>query len=135
MYSDLLDKLQNTLSLNYCVELFKEQFPTCWSITSHWWRDKQLNKLYILCFLFVSDLLELLQTIRKTSRLCFPTWWINCKILYHITIVLRCSQNCFQHVGVQLVIDEVMNNYINFIYCAFYLFPTSWNYCKLYLKH
>jgi len=24
MYSDLLDKLQNTLSLNYCVEWFKE---------------------------------------------------------------------------------------------------------------
>ena len=26
-----------------------------------------------------------------------------------------------------------MNNYINFIYCAFYLFPTCWNYCKLFL--
>ena len=42
----------NTLSLNYCVELFNS-----------------LEYLYIV-FLFVSDLLELLQTILKTSRLC-----------------------------------------------------------------
>ena len=71
MYSDLLDKLQNTLSLNYCVELFKELFPTCWSTTSHWWSDEQLHKLYLLCFLFVSDMLELLQTILKTFTLCW----------------------------------------------------------------
>ena len=57
--------MQNTLSLNYCAELFKELFPTCWSITSH---DEQLNKLYLLCFLFVSNLLELLQTILKTCN-------------------------------------------------------------------
>ena len=86
-------------------------------------------------FKIVSNMLELLQTILKTSRLCIPTCWINCKILYHLTIVLSCSKNCFQHVGVQLVIDEVMKNYISFIYCAFYLFPTCWNYCKLFLNH
>ena len=64
-----------------------------------------------MCFLFVSNMLELLQAIRKTSILCITSWWINCKILYHLTIVLSCSQNYFQHVGVQLVIDEMMNNY------------------------
>jgi len=53
-------------------------------------------------------MLELLQTILRTSRLCIPTGWINCKILYHLTIVLTCSKNCFQHVGVQLVIDEAV---------------------------
>ena len=79
MYSDLLDKLQNTLSL-------KEIFPTCWSTTSHWWSDEQLRKLYLFSFLYFpdilellqsdmlellqSDLLELLQTILKTFRLC-----------------------------------------------------------------
>ena len=70
MYSDLLDKLQNTLTHNYSVEFFKELFPTCWSITSHWWSDEQLHKLYLLYFLFVSDLLELLQIILKTLTLC-----------------------------------------------------------------
>jgi len=78
MYSDLLDKLQNTLSLKNCVELFKELFPTCWSTTSHWWSDEQLHKLYLLCFLFFSDMLELLQTmlsIRKKLLTLFPTCW------------------------------------------------------------
>ena len=56
------------------------------------------------------------------------------KLQNTLSLVLSCSKNCFQHVGVQLVIDEVMNNYINFIYCAFYLFPTCLKYCKLFLK-
>ena len=68
--SNMLDKLQNTLSLNYCVELFKELFPTCWSTTSHWWSDEQLINFIYCAFSFVSDLLELLQTILKTFRLC-----------------------------------------------------------------
>ena len=40
MYSNLLDKLQNTLSLNYCVESFKEPFPTCLVI------DEVMNDCY-----------------------------------------------------------------------------------------
>ena len=67
-------------------------------------------------------MLELLQTILKTSRLCIPTCcWINCKILYHLTIVLSCSKNCFQHVGVQLVIDEQLHK----LYLLCFLFVSD----------
>ena len=72
---ELLTTILKTFRLSFTVLSIRKElwglFPTCWSITSHWWRDEQLNKLYILCFLFVSNLLELLQTILKTFRLSF----------------------------------------------------------------